>query len=106
LPAGASMLMLTTVLTRDSDNNVIVSLTIANTGSVEASLVTLTSALIGSTHPGFVLPPPSKIGPYSTEILILSYPPSVGSAGTTVPLTISGAYSGGTFNYAARVVLP
>ena len=105
---GPATLVLSDTLTRDSGtNNVIVTLTIANTGGSPATNVQVTSANIGSTVTLTPLPLPVPDVPAGgSSTLVLTFPASVGTTGSRAVLSINGSYNGGQFGGSARVVLP
>lgn len=94
-------------LSRDANNNVIATVVVANGGSTAAQNVGITSAKIGAVA-GTVSPSiVSTIGPASTATFKIAFPAaSIGTAGSPGSLSLSGAYTGGTFNTAGRIVLP
>lgn len=108
LPAGTATLVLTETLTRDPNtNDVIVTVTFANTGTGPATSVELTAAKIGTI--GTITPLPLAVpnvpaGGSSTSVL--TFPSSVGTSGTRAVLSITGSYSGGSLGGSTRVVLP
>jgi hypothetical protein len=105
-PTGAATLVLTKTLARDSQNNVVATVTIANTGSAAATNVVLTTAKIATTN-GTPLPQSLPNIPAGGSIqTTVTFSGSVGAQGAGSTLTLGGTYSGGTFNSAARIVLP
>ena len=101
-------LVLTQTLSRDPNtNNVIVTLTIANTGGSPATGVQVTSAAIGSTATLTSLPlaVPNVPGGGSSSVT-LTFPASVGTSGARAVFTVNGSYSGGYFTGGGRVILP
>ena len=105
-PAGAPILVVTPVLGRDGSNNVVVSLTLINTGQAAATKVTLTTALIGTTA-GTPIPqslPDIRVGGLGTATV--TFPASAGARLSSTRLTLGGVYSGIPFNTTADVILP
>jgi hypothetical protein len=106
-PTAAINLLSTWSLSRDANNNVIATVVIPNNGSQAAQNVSITSAKIGSVA-GTVAP--SQIASIPAEssatFRILFPAASVGAPGSANVLTLSGAYAGGSFNNAGRIVLP
>jgi CSLREA domain-containing protein len=101
-------LVLTQTMARDPNtNNVIVTLTIANTGGSPATGVQVTSAAIGSTATLTSLPlaVPNVPGGGSSSVT-LTFPASVGTSGARAVFTVNGSYSGGYFTGGGRVILP
>jgi hypothetical protein len=99
-------LILTDTLTRDSNNNIVAVLNVANNGGSAAQNIVLGVAKMAMTAG---TPVPQIIGtidPYSVARVSVTFPASVGASGTVALLTLSGAYSGGIFNSSVRVVLP
>ena len=98
-------LIVTKALTR-SGGNVIVTVTIANAGGTAAANVVLSGAKVGAAA---ATPTPVSVGtiaPGASAQVIESVPGSVGASGAASSLTISGSYTGGTFNSSARITLP
>jgi len=93
------------VLTR-SGGNVVVQLTIANTGGTAAANVVLTSVKVGADS---ATPLPQSIGAIgagASSQAAVTVPGSVGVSGAASSLTITGTYTGGTFSSSARIMLP
>lgn len=100
-------LLSNSVFSRNANNDVVATVVIANTGSAEAQNVSITSARIG-TISGVVLPPTvPSIASASSATFTIAFPgASLPTAGSHNVLTLSGAYTGGTFNMGSRVILP
>ncbi len=93
-----------TVFTRNPDGTVRATVTVSNTGSIQANNVVLTSALLG-TGSGTPLPRTlSSIPPGASTAVTVTFPSSV-LAGANV-LRLGGTYSGGTFSSSLRVTVP
>jgi len=106
---GPASLVATNTLSREpGTNNVIVRMTIANTGGSPATAVLVNSARIGTTPAITGLPvlASSSLPGGGTAVVTLLFPPSVGGAGARVVLTVNGTHSGGSFGQSARLVLP
>lgn len=105
---GPATLIATNTLTRQSGtNNVLVTVTIANTGASAATGVQVTVARIGSVAAVNALPlTVANIPAGGSSVVTLAFPPSVGGRGTRAVLSLSGSFSGGSFGQSARVVLP
>jgi len=106
-PAAATPanLVATKVLSRTS-TNVVVQLTISNTGQTAATNVTLTSVKVGADTATLL---PLSIGTIpagSSAQATVSVPASVGASGAASSLTITGTYNAGSFNSSARIMLP
>jgi hypothetical protein len=102
--SGPADLVVTHVLKR-SGGKVVVGLTIANRGGAAADVV-LTGVTVGSDSG---TPLPQTLGTIpSGEIAqaTVAVPGSVGAAGVPSSLTVSGTYTGGTFNSSSRITLP
>lgn len=98
-------LVVTRVLTR-SGGNIVVQLTIANTGGTAAGNVTLSSVKIGSTS---AVPLPQAVGTIAGGASVqatVTVPGSAGPSGAASTLTLSGTYGGGSFSSSARITLP
>ncbi len=124
-PSSPANLVVTHVLTRiviasesGGSNDVAVRLTFANTGGTTASHVQLSSVKVGSYSatplcadepaalcPGLPLDL-GTIGAGASVQLTVAVPGVVGASGAASSLTISGTYSGGTFNSSSRITLP
>jgi hypothetical protein len=104
--ASGVQIIVTRLLSRDGSNNIVVQLTLANTGSTPASDVILTGVKIGTASG---TPLPQTIGtilPNSSTQVAVTVPPSAGSSGAASSLTVTGTYTGGTFTSTARLTLP
>jgi len=104
-PPTPANLVITNVLTR-SGGNVVVQLTIANTGGTAAANVVLTSVKVGADT---ATPLPQSIGTIgagASAQATLSVPGSVGKPGAASSLTVGGTYTGGIFSSSARITLP
>ncbi len=104
-PSGPANLIVTRTLTR-SGGNVSVQITIANSGGTAAANVVLSSVKVGADT---ATPLPQNIGAIDAGASVqatVTVPGSVGASGAASSLTISGAYTGGTFSSSARITLP
>lgn len=103
--ATPANLVVTRVLTR-SGGEVVVQLTISNTGQTAAANVVLTGVKVGSDS---ATPLPQALGTIaagaSTQTTV-SVPDSVGASGAASSIAISGTYTGSTFSSSARITLP
>ena len=101
-------LVLTNTLSRDVNQNVLVTLTVANTGGSPATGLQLTSAKIGSAVTTTSLPQsiPNVPAGGSQSITISFAAGSVGASGTKAVLSTSGTYAGGSFGGSGRITLP
>jgi len=105
-PTTAVSLLSVWTLSRDPSNNVIATVVVANNGSQTAQNVSLTSAAIGSVA-GVFPSAASSIPAGSSATFQIQFPgASLGASGSPNVLILSGAYTGGTFNNAGRIVLP
>jgi hypothetical protein len=105
LPPSPANLVVTKTLTRGG-GNVSVQLAISNTGGADAANVTLTGVKVGAT---IAAPLPQTIGTIAAGAsaqATVTVPDSVGAAGAASTLSVSGTYTGGSFNSNARVTLP
>jgi len=103
--ATPANLVTTKVLTR-SGGNIVVKLTIANTGTTAAANVVLTTVKVGSAS---ATPLPQSLGtiaPGTSVIATVTVPGTVGAAGAASSVSVSGTYTGSTFTAGARVTLP
>ena len=105
-PGGPAKLVITQTLARDGSNNVVATVTVANSGGTAAQDVTLTAARIGTTA-GTPLPQAlGAIAPGGMVHTTIAFPASVGASGTGSSLTVAGTYTGATISSSARIVLP
>jgi Divergent InlB B-repeat domain len=103
--SGPANLVVTKTLTRVG-GNVVVQVTVANTGGSAAASVILTVAKVGSVSGA---PLPQNLGTIAaggSASATVTVPGSVGAPGATTSLVLSGTYTGGTFSSSARIVLP
>ena len=106
-PTTAVSLLSVWTLSRDASNNVIATVVVPNNGSQTAQNVSITSAKIGSVA-GVVSPSAiASIPAESSATFTIRFPgASLGASGSPNVLSLSGTYTGGTFNNAGRIVLP
>ncbi len=99
-------LVITKILSRDGNNNVVVALNVTNIGGTAAANVVLTTLKI-STVSGTPLPQTvGTVAPQSSVQAIFTVPGSVGASGAASSLSAGGTYTGGTFSSGARITLP
>jgi hypothetical protein len=106
-PASTSPanLVISKVLSR-SNGNVVVQVSIANSGGTAASSVVLTNVKVGSDTAS---PLPISLGTIAAGAsaqATVTVPGSVGASGAASTLTISGTYAGTAFNSTSRIALP
>jgi hypothetical protein len=104
-PITPANLVATRVLTRTA-GNVVVQLTITNTGGTAAANAVLTSVKVGADT---ATPSPVTLGTIpagASATATVSVPGSVGTSGAASSLTLAGAYTGGTLTSSARITLP
>jgi len=100
-------LVSTFVLSRDANNDVVATVVVANSGTGTAQNVTITSAKIGAVVGTPTPAEVASIGPSSTATFTIVFPAaSMGATGTSGVLSLSGAYTGGSFSSGGRLVLP
>jgi hypothetical protein len=105
-PVPATLIM-TQTLTRDGTGNVIMTLTLANTGGVAATNVQITTASLASTGTITALPlSVADVAPGGTSTVTLTFPSTVGNPGDSDLIVINGTYNAGSFGANARVTLP
>uniref|UniRef100_Q01TW4 LTD domain-containing protein n=1 Tax=Solibacter usitatus (strain Ellin6076) TaxID=234267 RepID=Q01TW4_SOLUE len=88
------------------DGQVVATITLANTGGTAAQNVILTVAKIGTVSG---TPLPQSVGTIAAGAsvqLTVTFPGTVGAAGTGSSLTLSGTATGATFGSTARITLP
>lgn len=106
--SGPANLVVTRTLSRDTNNDVLVTLKVANTGGTTAANVQLTSAKIGST--ATVTPLPQPLGDIpgggTASITVRFAAASVGAPGTSTTFTYAGSFTGNLFSGTSRIALP
>jgi hypothetical protein len=106
-PGSPVNIVATAVLTRDAGTSQIVArVTLTNAGGTSASSVTLQVARLGLVTGS---PLPQVIGALSAgaaATVEVRFPGTAGTPGAASLLTISGAYSGGSFNAQIRKTIP
>jgi hypothetical protein len=91
---------------RESDD-IVVAITIANSGGTAAHHVELTVARLGQKSAKTDLPRSlGTIGAGKTRQLTVRFSSPDGQAGATTTITVAGTYTGGTFTSSDRVTLP
>ncbi len=107
-PPGGPNLIATNLLARDpATNDVIVYVTVANSGSSPANNVQVTKVAIGTT--AAVTPLPVSLGtiaPGGSAKAKVQLAGPVGASGTRAVLTVIGTCTGGQFTSGGRVILP
>jgi len=104
--AQGVLMMFPRTLSRDANNNIVVSLTLANGGTVDADNVVLTNLKIGTTSGA---PLPINLGNITAGTIAQAtvlVPGTVGVSGAASTISISGTYAGGGFSTTARLNLP
>ncbi len=102
----ATALSVRHVLSRDAAaNQLVATLTIANTGTSTAVNVRLTGAVLGSPASS-ALPTLGSIPPGGSTSVVVRFPGSAGAPGAATLLRVDGSYTGGTFGGSFRVTLP
>ncbi len=106
-PTTAVNLVASETFSRDSSNNVVATVIVANAGSSAAANVAITSAKIGSIA-GTVAPASiASIPPATTAVFTITFPAaSLGASGSPSSFSLNGTYTGGTFSSAGRMTLP
>jgi hypothetical protein len=105
-PTTAVSLLSIWTLSRDPSNNVIATVVVANNGSQTAQNVSITSATIGSVAGVYPSATASILAGSSATFQIQFPGASLGASGSPNVLSLSGTYTGGTFDNAGRIVLP
>jgi len=104
-PAGPSI-GVTRVLSRDGSNNVVVQLTLTNSGGATANNVTVTSLKVGTaTAPGLPIAV-GNIAPSTSSVITVNMGVPIGASGAASTFSAGGAFTGGTFSSSARITLP
>ena len=99
-------IVVTRTLMRDSQNNVVVNIMLANTGTSTSRSTLITAAMIGTTAAAVIPKNAVDIAAGASVAAEVAFPGSVGSPGATAVLTIGGTYVGGSFNFTSRIILP
>jgi uncharacterized repeat protein (TIGR01451 family) len=106
-PSGHNVSIVSTkVLSRDLNNNIVVAVTLANIGTIDATNVVVTSLKIGTT---VGTPQPLSIGTIPSGAVAQAtfvVAGSAGTVGTSSTWTIAGTFTNGSFTTAGRVTLP
>jgi probable HAF family extracellular repeat protein len=106
-PGGTAQLTLTRTLSRNPDESITATITIANTGGAAAANVELTSAKVAAVPTSTVLPlSAGTIPPGSSAQVTVQFASSVGGTGAATTMALSGTYTGGSFSATARITLP
>lgn len=119
--SGQPQFVVTRTLSRDGSNNIVVALTVTNTGGQPPGATSLpwiqfAACKLGSTVP-LTGPSPStftNVGPGTSVHATVTFPGSAGASGATVALSINGNWyeyigvseTGGSFGYSSRTLLP
>jgi hypothetical protein len=104
-PATPANLVVSRVLSR-TDSSVVVQITITNTGGTPALNVTFSSVKVGSDTATLSAQSLGTIAAGASVTATATVPGSVGASGAASSLTISGTYTGSTFNSSSRITLP
>jgi immunoglobulin I-set domain protein len=101
-------LVVTYVLTRDpSTQNVVVAITVANSGGTDAGSVQINAATIGGTSTTASLPIMlGTVAAGGQGATTVQFPGTVGTTGSRAVLSIAGGSTAGAFGANGRVVLP
>jgi Beta-propeller repeat len=104
--SGPANLVVTKTLARNA-NQIVVVVTIANTGGTAATNVRLTTAKIGATSTTTALPQAlGTIAGGEIAQVTVNFSGSAGLSSGTSTITLSGTYTGGGFSSTGRVTLP
>ncbi|MBV6434423.1 MAG: hypothetical protein IANPNBLG_04676 [Bryobacteraceae bacterium] len=105
--APVPRIVVTRSLTRNAQNVIVATITLTNNTSATAQAVSVTVATIGRV-PAISGVPSSAvdIAPGSSTTIQVLFPGTAGGTGATTSLTIGGIYTGGSFNFSSRIVLP
>ena len=107
LAPGTPIRVTQLAVSRDSEGFFVVNLTLSNPTNSAVAGVALTKAQMGSTQSNTrPLPVPGTVPANSSVGVQVSFASTVGTSGTPVVLTVSGAYNGGSFSVGTRVTLP
>jgi hypothetical protein len=106
--AGPATLVITRTLSRDGNNDVLMTLTIANTGGSPATAVQWTTVKIGTVDTVTPLPAavPNVPAGGSQVATFRFAAASVGASGSAGVASYNGVYTGGTFGGSSRITLP
>ena len=104
--SGPAKLVVTKTLTRVA-SQIVVMVTVANTGATAASNVQLSTAKIGTTSSTTALPQAlGTIAGGEIAQVTLNFPGSAGPSGGASTITLSGTYTGSSFSSSGRITLP
>jgi hypothetical protein len=109
LPSASPALAITRLLSRDPQTSeVLLKLTIANTGGAAATNLVLKTATIAGISPSSPALPTTvgTIPAGGQQSVTLRYPASIGASGAAAVLSSTGTYAEGTLSLSARIVLP
>lgn len=99
--------VVTKTLNRDlATSDILVNVSVTNTGGTVAQNTQITTARIGFTNSTSIPLVLGDINPGDTATGVLHFPFSAGIAGAPAALVIGGTYTGGSFNGASKVTLP
>jgi hypothetical protein len=106
LPVGTATLIVAKTLTRQAGTNaILLQVTVSNTGDGTAGNVVINTARIGAVSANTLPVSVPDIPPNSSQSATLLFP-AINISGTPSSLTLGGTWSGGSINYASRIVLP
>src|SRR5262249_22135483 len=92
---------------RDSaTNNIVITVSVTNTGGSVSENTQITVARIGTTSATNLPITLGDIDPGTTKTGVLIFPGAAGLTGHPAALTVAGTYTGGSFNGASRITLP
>lgn len=104
-PATPARIVVTKTLSR-SEGQILVNLTVSNTGGAPAANVQVTQGKIGAVDGA---PLPLTLGIVdagASASATLAFPAAAGNAGAAAVFTVAGSYTGGSFRSSSRITLP
>ena len=105
-PANGIAIVAANSLARDGNNNIVVTVTLSDTGNATANNVKVTLLKIATTAG---TPLPFTVGTIPAQSSIqatFTVPGTAGISGTSTIFSISGTFTGGSFSSSGKVVLP
>jgi hypothetical protein len=99
-------IVITKSLSRDGSNNVVVALTVSNTGGATAANTVITSLKVGTTAAASLPRALGSIAGGGSVQATFTVPGTAGASGAASSLVIAGTYTGGSFTSSTRITLP
>lgn len=104
-PAAPARVVATAALSR-TETQVLLTVTIANTGGATAANVLLTTATINTASAAALPQSLGAVAAGANVTVTLAFPASLGAPGAAAILRLGGTYTGGSFSSTGRIRLP